>query len=202
LGNLGQQLIQLVGKLVTLVTLFFGAKLVIDGKLSVGQLVAFNMMSQRVAAPVLRLAQLWQDFQQIGISMQRLGDILNNRSELPQSRQALPDLKGQIAFEDVRFRYKPDGPVILNGITLDIQAGQIIGVVGRSGSGKSTLTKLVQRLYLPEAGRVRVDGIDLALADPAWLRRHIGVVLQEISCSAAPSATISPSAIPEFPWKR
>ena len=179
LGNLGQQLIQLVGKMVTLLTLYFGAKLVIDGKLSVGQLIAFNMMSQRVAAPVLRLAQLWQDFQQVGISMGRLGDILNTRNELPQSRQALPAIQGDISFEDIRFRYRADGPPILNGVSLQIQAGQVIGIVGRSGSGKSTLTKLLQRLYVPEHGRVRVDGIDLALADPAWLRRQIGVVLQE-----------------------
>ena len=179
LGNVGQQLIQLVGKLVTLVTLYFGAKLVIDGKLSVGELIAFNMMSQRVAAPVLRLAQLWQDFQQIGISMGRLGDILNTRTELPQSRQALPALRGEISFQNIRFRYRPDGPTILNDVSLDIKAGEIIGIVGRSGSGKSTLTKLLQRLYLPEHGRVRIDGIDLALADPAWLRRQIGVVLQE-----------------------
>lgn len=179
LGNIGQQAIQLVGKLVTVLTLFFGAKLVIQGQLSVGQLVAFNMMAQRVAAPVLRLAQLWQDFQQVGISMQRLGDILNTRTELPQSRQALPNVQGHIAFEDVRFRYRPDASPVLNGISLDIPAGQVIGVVGRSGSGKSTLTKLVQCLYLPESGRVRIDGIDLALADPAWLRRHVGVVLQE-----------------------
>ncbi|WP_326489795.1 type I secretion system permease/ATPase [Paraburkholderia sp. ZP32-5] len=179
LGNVGQQLIQFVGKLVTLSTLFFGAKLVIDGKLSVGQLIAFNMMSQRVAAPVLRLAQLWQDFQQIGISMARLGDILNTRTEVPQSRQALPALKGDVSFHGIRFRYRPDGPSILNDVSLDIRAGQVIGVVGRSGSGKSTLTKLLQRLYIPEQGRVQIDGIDLALADPAWLRRQIGVVLQE-----------------------
>jgi len=179
LGNLGQQLIQFIGKLVTLLTLYFGAKLVIDGKLSVGQLIAFNMMSQRVAAPVLRLAQLWQDFQQVGLSMRRLGDILNTRNELPQSRQALPPIKGDVSFEDIRFRYRPDGPPILNGVSLHIQPGQVIGIVGRSGSGKSTLTKLLQRLYVPEHGRVRVDGIDLALADPAWLRRQIGVVLQE-----------------------
>ncbi|WP_343725358.1 type I secretion system permease/ATPase [Herbaspirillum huttiense] len=179
LGNLGQQLIQFIGKLVTLLTLYFGAKLVIDGKLSVGQLIAFNMMSQRVAAPVLRLAQLWQDFQQVGLSMRRLGDILNTRNELPQSRQALPPIKGDVRFEDIRFRYRPDGPPILNGVSLHIQPGQVIGIVGRSGSGKSTLTKLLQRLYVPEHGRVRVDGIDLALADPAWLRRQIGVVLQE-----------------------
>ncbi|WP_320534936.1 type I secretion system permease/ATPase [Robbsia andropogonis] len=179
LGNVGQQLIQLVGKVVTLLTLFFGAKLVIDGKLSVGELIAFNMMSQRVAAPVLRLAQMWQDFQQIGISMGRLGDILNSRTELPQSRQALPALKGEISFQNIVFRYRPDGMTILNDVSLDIRAGQVVGIVGRSGSGKSTLTKLLQRLYLPQQGRVRIDGIDLALADPAWLRRQIGVVLQE-----------------------
>ncbi|MFM0074245.1 type I secretion system permease/ATPase [Paraburkholderia sediminicola] len=179
LGNVGQQLIQLVGKLVTLATLFFGAKLVIDGKLTVGQLIAFNMMSQRVSAPVLRLAQLWQDFQQVGISMQRLGDILNTRTELPPSRQALPDVKGEVSFEDVRFRYRVDSLPVLNGVNLTIQPGEIVGIVGRSGSGKSTLTKLMQRLYTPESGRVRIDGIDLALADPAWLRRQIGVVLQE-----------------------
>ncbi|MFM0286938.1 type I secretion system permease/ATPase [Paraburkholderia megapolitana] len=179
LGNIGQQLIQLVGKLVTLVTLYLGARLVIDGRLSVGQLIAFNMMSQHVAAPVLRLAQLWQDFQQVGISMGRLGDILNTRSELPQSRQALPAVRGDISFQDIRFRYRPDGPTILDGVSLEIAAGEVIGIVGRSGSGKSTLTKLLQRLYLPEQGRVRIDGIDLTLADPAWLRRQIGVVLQE-----------------------
>ena len=176
LGNVGQQLIQYVGKLVTL---YLGAKLVISGKLSVGELIAFNMMSQRVATPVLRLAQLWQDFQQIGISMGRLGDILNTRSELPQSRQALPALKGEIGFQNIRFRYRPDGPPILDDVSLDIRAGQVIGIVGRSGSGKSTLAKLLQRLYIPEQGRVSIDGIDLALADPAWLRRQIGVVLQE-----------------------
>ncbi|KVH80533.1 peptidase C39 [Burkholderia ubonensis] len=179
LGNVGQQLIQLIGKLVSLATLYLGARLVIEGKLSVGQLVAFNMMSQHVAAPVLRLAQLWQDFQQVGISMSRLGDILNTRTELAQSRQTLPAVRGNISFQSIRFRYRPDGPTILDDVSLDIAAGEVIGIVGRSGSGKSTLTKLLQRLYLPEQGRVRIDGIDLALAEPAWLRRQIGVVLQE-----------------------
>jgi len=179
LGNVGQQLIQLVGKLVSLVTLYLGARLVIEGKLSVGQLVAFNMMSQHVAVPVLRLAQLWQDFQQVGISMSRLGDILNTRTELAQSRQTLPAVRGDISFQSIRFRYRADGPTILDDVSLDIAAGEVIGIVGRSGSGKSTLTKLLQRLYLPEQGRVRIDGIDLALAEPAWLRRQIGVVLQE-----------------------
>jgi subfamily B ATP-binding cassette protein HlyB/CyaB len=179
IGNVGQQLVQLVGKLVTVLTLFFGAELVIAGHLSVGQLIAFNMMSQRVAAPVLRLAQLWQDFQQIGISMQRLGDILNTRTEIQHSRQSHPSINGAIRFQNVRFRYTPEGPLVLNGVSLDIQPGKMVGVVGRSGSGKSTLTKLVQRLYLPEAGRIWIDGVDLALADPAWLRRQIGIVLQE-----------------------
>ncbi|RFU44925.1 type I secretion system permease/ATPase [Paraburkholderia sp. DHOC27] len=179
IGNVGQQLIQLVGKLVTLATLLLGAKLVIDSRLTVGQLIAFNMMSQHVASPILRLAQLWQDFQQIGISMVRLGDILNARNELPQSRQAQPTITGNIRFENVLFRYRPDGPPILSDVSLDIRAGDVIGIVGRSGSGKSTLTKLLQRLYLPEHGTVRIDGIDLALTDPAWLRRQVGVVLQE-----------------------
>jgi subfamily B ATP-binding cassette protein HlyB/CyaB len=179
LGNVGQQSVQLTGKLVTVVTLFLGAKLVISGKLTVGQLIAFNMMAQRVSGPVLRLAQLWQDFQQVGISVQRLGDILNTRSELPVSRQALPEIDGAIEFDDIHFRYKPDAPLVLKAINIRIAAGQVVGIVGRSGSGKSTLTKLLQRLYLPERGRISIDGHDLALCDPSWLRRQVGVVLQE-----------------------
>jgi ATP-binding cassette, subfamily B, bacterial HlyB/CyaB len=179
IATLGQQGVQLVQKLVSVAILFWGARLVIDGKLSLGQLIAFNMLSGQVAAPIIRLAQLWQDFQQVGISVQRLGDILNTRTEIPGSRLALPSIKGRITFERVAFRYRPDAPEVLAGIELDIQPGEVIGIVGRSGSGKSTLTKLVQRLYTPERGRVLVDGQDLALADPAWLRRQLGVVLQE-----------------------
>lgn len=179
LANIGQHGVQLVQKLSSIAVLFFGAKLVIDGKLSVGQLIAFNMLSGQVTSPIIRLAQLWQDFQQVGISVERLGDILNTRTELPSSRMALPDIKGRVTFERVTFRYRPDAPEVLDRIDLDINAGEIIGIVGRSGSGKSTLTKLVQRLYVPERGRVLIDGHDLALADPAWLRRQLGVVLQE-----------------------
>ena len=91
----------------------------------------------------------------------------------------MPPIRGRVTFENVSFRYRPDAPEVVAGIDLDIAAGEVIGIVGRSGSGKSTLTKLVQRLYVPERGRVLVDGHDLALADPAWLRRQIGVVLQE-----------------------
>lgn len=179
LATIGQQGVQLIQKLVTVATLWLGAHLVIEGKLTVGQLIAFNMLAGQVAAPVIRLAQLWQDFQQVGISVSRLGDILNTPTENPTSRLALPDIKGNITFERVTFRYRPDGPEILRDLSLNIRAGEVLGIVGRSGSGKSTLTKLVQRLYVPERGRVLVDGNDLALADPAWLRRQVGVVLQE-----------------------
>jgi subfamily B ATP-binding cassette protein HlyB/CyaB len=179
LANIGQHGIQLVQKLVSVALLFWGAKLVIQGDLSVGQLIAFNMLAGQVAAPIVRLAQLWQDFQQVGLSVRRLGDILNTRTELPQSRVALPPIRGRVTFENVVFRYRPDTAEVLAGIALDIKPGEVIGIVGRSGSGKSTLTKLVQRLYVPERGRVLIDGQDLALADPAWLRRQLGVVLQE-----------------------
>lgn len=179
LGNIGSQGVNLIQKIVVVATMWLGAKLVMQGDLSVGQLIAFNMLAGRVASPVMRLAQLWQDFQQVGISMQRLGDILNTRSEINQSRAQLPPIQGKIEFDQVHFRYRADGPEILRGINLTINSGEVIGIVGRSGSGKSTLTKLLQRLFVPERGRVMIDGVDLGLADPAWLRRQIGVVLQE-----------------------
>ncbi|EGH23376.1 hypothetical protein PSYMO_18698, partial [Pseudomonas amygdali pv. mori str. 301020] len=180
LSTIANESVSLIGKLVTVATLWFGARLVIDGQLSVGQLIAFNMLAGRVAQPIMRLAQLWTNFQQTGVSVQRLGDILNTRNELSQvNRSALPPIKGRIEFDQVHFRYRPDGSEILRGINLVITPGQVIGVVGRSGSGKSTLTRLLQRLYVPERGRVLVDGMDLALADVSSLRRQIGVVLQD-----------------------
>lgn len=179
LSTLAHESTNLVGKLVTVGTLWLGARLVIEGQLSVGQLIAFNMLASRVAQPIMRLAQLWTDFQQTGISVQRLGDILNAPTEAATARSSLPAIAGRITFDDVHFRYRPDTPEVLKGITLDIQPGEIIGIVGRSGSGKSTLTKLIQRLYVPERGRVLIDGLDLTLADASSLRRQIGVVLQE-----------------------
>jgi subfamily B ATP-binding cassette protein HlyB/CyaB len=180
LASFGHEGINLIGKLVGAATLWYGARLVMDQELSVGQFVAFNMFAQRVAQPIMRMAQLWTDFQQTGISMARLGDILNTRTEVPRANAAqLPQLKGRVQFEGVRFRYRPEAPPVLHELSLDIQAGEVIGIVGRSGSGKSTLTKLVQRLYTPEQGRVLVDGIDISLIDAAQLRRQIGVVLQE-----------------------
>jgi len=171
--------VTLILKLVTVATLYFGARLVIEGKLSVGQLIAFNMLAGQVAQPVMRLAQLWTDFQQTGISVQRLGDILNSRTEVAGAKSALPPLVGRITLDEVVFRYRPDGPEALKNLSIDIAPGEVIGVVGRSGSGKSTLTKLIQRLFVPERGRVMVDGMDLALVDASSLRRQVGVVLQE-----------------------
>jgi ATP-binding cassette, subfamily B, bacterial HlyB/CyaB len=170
----------LIGKLVNAATLWYGAHLVMDNQLTVGQFVAFNMFAQRVAQPIMRMAQLWTDFQQTGISMARLGDILNTRTEVPPASAAqLPPLRGRIALDDVTFRYRPEAAPVLDGISLDIRPGELLGIVGRSGSGKSTLAKLVQRLYSPEGGRILVDGIDISLVDAAQLRRQVGVVLQE-----------------------
>jgi len=181
LGNWAGQGVQLVSKLVTALTLYFGAHLVINGELTVGELIAFNMLAGRVSQPVLRLAQLWQDFHQARISIARLGDILNTVPEpaYNPARAALPPIRGDVSIEHVSFRYRLDGPEILQDVSLRMPAGQVVGIVGSSGSGKSTLTKLVQRLYVPERGRVLVDGVDLALVDVAWLRRQVGSVLQE-----------------------
>jgi ATP-binding cassette, subfamily B, bacterial HlyB/CyaB len=181
LGNTASNCVQLVNKLVIAGTLYYGARLVIDGDLTVGELVAFNMLAGRVSAPVLRLAQMWQDFHQARLSVARLGDILNTVAEpaYNPARAALPAIRGDVTFEHVTFRYRIDAAEVLHDITFAVPAGQMVGIVGSSGSGKSTLAKLVQRLYVPESGRVMVDGVDLAMVDISWLRRQIGVVLQE-----------------------
>jgi subfamily B ATP-binding cassette protein HlyB/CyaB len=181
LGNLANHLVQLVSKVVSAATLYGGTLLVIDGRLTVGELVAFNILAGRVSAPVLRLAQMWQDFHQARLSVERLGDILNTTAEttINATRAALPEIRGRITFEHVTFRYRINGAEVLHDVTFDIRPGEMVGVVGPSGSGKSTLAKLIQRLYVPETGRVLVDGVDLSVVDTAWLRRQIGVVLQE-----------------------
>ena len=181
LGNIAGQTAGFINKVTVVLILWIGATLVMKGDLSVGQLIAFNMIAGRISGPILRLVQLWQDFQQAGISVRRLGDILNTPTEpgYNPGRATLPEMKGAVRFDHVSFRYAPERPQVLNDITLEIRPGEVIGIVGRSGSGKSTLTKLIQRLYVPAAGRVLIDGVDLALVEPAWLRRQIGVVLQE-----------------------
>jgi subfamily B ATP-binding cassette protein HlyB/CyaB len=181
LSGIGSALGQTFQKLSTLSILWVGAYLVMKGQLTVGELIAFQMLSARVVSPILRTVQLWQDFQQVGISVDRLGDLINTPAEpaLNPAKMSLPAIRGAVRLEGVRFRYQFDGPEILRNFSCDIPAGATIGVVGRSGSGKSTLAKLLQRLYAPESGRVLIDGIDLQQADPFWLRRQIGVVLQE-----------------------
>ena len=181
LANNASNAVQFISKVVTAATLYFGAKLVIGGELTVGELVAFNILAGRVSSPVLRIAQVWQDFHQARISIARLGDILNTPAEptFNPGRAALPAIRGEIAFDHVTFRYRIDGPEVLRDVNFVVPAGQVIGIVGASGSGKSTLAKLIQRLYVPESGRVLVDGVDLAMVDPTWLRRQLGVVLQD-----------------------
>lgn len=180
LSNLGQNAIQYVNKVTTAAVLFFGAEAVIDSDLTIGGLVAFYMIMNQATAPILRLSQLWQSFQQVQISVQRLGDILNSPPEAQRLASAhLPPMRGAIEISGLSFRYRPDAAHVLREINLDIPAGQVLGIIGHSGSGKSTLTKLIQRLYRPERGQVLIDGVDIGQVDTAWLRRQIGVVLQE-----------------------
>ena len=171
--------VTLVSKLVTVAILWKGAGLVLDNELTVGALIAFNMLAGQVSSPILRLAQLWNDFQQVGISMSRLGDILNAPTEVAAQRTRLPKIAGAIEFDQVSFRYRPDASDVIRQVDLRIEPGEVIGIVGRSGSGKSTLARLVQRLFVPDRGRILVDGHDLAVVDVVSLRQQIGVVLQE-----------------------
>ncbi len=179
-GNAGA-LAQLIQKIADIAILWFGAHLVMSGDLTIGALIAFRMLSGRVSGPVLRLVQSWQDFQQTGISIKRLGDIFNSKTEptMDPTKSRLPNIKGDIRFEKVRFRYSPESAEVIRDMSFGVRPGTIVGVVGRSGSGKSTISKLVQRLYVPEAGKILIDGVDTAMTDPAWLRRQVGVVLQE-----------------------
>lgn len=178
-GTVANSGVSLVSKIVTVATMYVGAKQVIEADMTVGQLIAFNMLAGHVATPVMRLAQMWTDFQQTGISVQRLGDILNAKTEASGAKSVLPAIRGAVRFERTTFRYRSDSPEVIKAIDLDVRPGEVIGIVGRSGSGKSTPTKLIQRLHVPESGRVMVDGVDLALIDASSLRRQVGVVLQE-----------------------
>ena len=180
LSAFAQNGVQYVSRLTTALLMLFGAKAVIDGELSIGALVAFNMIAAQVTAPVLRLSQLYQDFQQVQVSVERLGDILNAPAEPTiRARTVLPPPRGLIEFRNVTFRYRPAANDVVKNVSLQIRPGEVVGIVGPSGSGKSTLTKLIQRLYIPQDGQILLDGADLTQVDPAWLRANIGVVLQE-----------------------
>jgi len=179
ISNIANSAVALVSKLTTTGILWIGALQVLKGNLTLGELIAFNMLSSRLIDPIMRIAQLWNNFQQVGISMERLGDILNAPTEVVGSKTRIPRLNGSIEFDQVSFRYRPEAPDVIRSVSFNIYPGQVIGIVGRSGSGKSTLAKLVQRLYTPDRGRVLIDGQDIAIIDTTSLRHQLGVVLQE-----------------------
>ncbi|MFV0626369.1 MAG: type I secretion system permease/ATPase [Alphaproteobacteria bacterium] len=201
LNNIVGQLVQFIQKVTMALTLWIGATLVMKGSITIGQLIAFNMLAGRVTQPILRLSQLWQNFQQARVSMEKLGDVLNTPAETAStvSKGSMPKIKGDVAFKDVSFRYIPGGTEIIKKMSFDVKAGEKVGFVGPSGSGKSTVTKLIQRLYIPEQGKIMVDGIDVSSVDTAWLRRQIGVVLQEnflFSKSVRENIALTNPAIP------
>jgi ATP-binding cassette, subfamily B, bacterial HlyB/CyaB len=180
LSNTLSALSSVLQKLMTLSILYFGVGLVIDQQLSVGQLIAFQMFANQFSNPILRLVGLWNEFQQTLLSVDRLGDILNSPTENVNKKAiTLPRVNGDVRFENVSFKYNPNAPQVLNRFTLDVKAGESIGLVGRSGSGKSTLTKLIQRLYIANEGAIFIDGVDIRHMNPSWLRQNIGVVLQD-----------------------
>jgi subfamily B ATP-binding cassette protein HlyB/CyaB len=180
LGAMAQNATEFVTKLSTGLILYFGVQQAIDGTMTVGALIAYVMIANRVTQPILRVAQLWQDFQEVQVSVEHLGDIFNAKVEYKeQFLTGLPPLQGAIELRNVSFRYRPELPDALKNIELSISPGEVIGIVGPSGSGKSTLTKLLQRLYTPSVGEILFDGLDIMQIDPTWLRRQLGVVLQE-----------------------
>ncbi|WP_064603662.1 type I secretion system permease/ATPase [Photobacterium sp. J15] len=180
MGLLASQGISLVQKLTAAIILWFGVHAVLKGELSIGGLVAFNMLSGHVTQPILRLAQVWQDFQHTLIALRRIGDILDEPQEQSSDGLAsVPELSGSIEFNHVRFRYSPDTPEVLSDLSFKANAGEFIGITGPSGSGKSTITRLLQRLHTPQHGQVLIDGMDLAIADPVTLRQNMSIVLQE-----------------------
>lgn len=180
MSNFAGNLSNLFQKMMTIAILWIGVTLVIKNQLTIGQLIAFQMFANQFTAPVMRLVNLWNEFQQVLLGVDRLGDILNNPVEITSSKAiTLPKINGSVKVENLSFKYTPNGPMVLNKINLNIKAGQSIGLVGRSGSGKSTITKLIQKLYLPFEGTIYIDEVDIRQMNPIWLRNNIGVVLQE-----------------------
>ena len=177
-----------IGRVINLlsstVILWYGASLVIAGDLSVGQLMAFNALIGNVMGPIMGLIGIWPQVQEARIALDRLNDVYDTQME--DARQQgqgliLKHLEGRVVFEEVFFRYGvgSDEPYVLNNIDLTLEPGQKVAVVGRSGAGKTTLVKLVPRLFDPSEGRVMIDGMDVRDLDPHWLRRQVGMVMQE-----------------------
>lgn len=177
-GSASNFLNQLSGLLV----LWVGAYLVLQGDLSLGQLIAFRIIAGYVTQPLLRLAQLWQNFQEVGLSLERLSDIIDSApeaDELDRRNIPMPQIEGQVKFDDVSFRFGNSGPYQLNNVTLEFPSGSFIGIVGLSGSGKSTMMKLLPRLYELESGRILIDDYDISKVELYSLRQQIGIVPQD-----------------------
>lgn len=180
MSNFAGSLSGLFQKMMTIAILWIGVTLVIKNQLTIGQLIAFQMFANQFTAPVMRLVNLWNEFQQVLLGVDRLGDILNNPVEITSTRAiTLPKINGFVRIDNLSFKYTPNGAMVLNNINLNVRAGQSVGIVGRSGSGKSTITKLIQKLYLPYEGTIYIDEVDIRQMNPIWLRNNIGVVLQE-----------------------
>lgn len=180
MSNIAGALSNMLQKAMTIAILYFGVKLVIANKLTIGQLIAFQMFSNQFSGPVLRLVNLWNEFQQCLLGIDRLGDILNTPVEVQSSKSiTLPQIHGSVKFDNICFKYSPNAPYVINNFKYNIAPGMSVGIVGRSGSGKSTITKLLQRLYIPYEGTIYIDGVDVRQMNPTWLRYNIGVVLQE-----------------------
>jgi ATP-binding cassette subfamily B protein len=171
-----------LNKLSSLLVIWGGASLVIAGRLSLGELIAFRIIAGYVTGPLLRMTSIWQSLQETALSLERISDVIDHPQEAPEdnaNRIIMPPIEGAISFQNIQFRYKPSSPLLLRGVNLEIPRGQFVAVVGTSGSGKSTLTKLVARLYEPEQGIVLVDGIDISKVELYSLRRQIGIVPQD-----------------------
>ncbi|OGP60728.1 MAG: peptidase C39 [Deltaproteobacteria bacterium RBG_13_49_15] len=179
LANIAVSSSQTLQKMMTLAVIYFGVSLVFEGRLSVGQLIAFQMFGSQLSGPILRLVHMWQDFQQAKLSLNRIGDIINTPPEVVGGAITVNRLQGGIVAKEVSFRYAPDAPLVLDHVSFNINPGMMVGIVGRSGSGKSTIAKLIQRLYLPLEGSILVDGVDIRHLDPLFLRYRTGIVLQE-----------------------
>ena len=173
---------QFLGQVSGLIIIWYGAILVLDGKLTLGQLIAFRILSGYVTSPLLRLASLWQNFQETALSLERLSDVVDHPEEIEitgENLPPIPPLKGSINYDSVSFRFSNSGPMQLLNVNLSIDKGSFIGIVGSSGSGKSTLLKLLTKLYEPENGTIRIDNYDISKVDLYSLRSQIGVVPQD-----------------------